>query len=128
MSYKIWNKKDDINNIDCETVIKELNIKEQDEVFLTLTKTGRVEGVHIKDRIIDGYDLDINLSVQEVAQKYLEIIEQQKQDQEKERLSLEEVNKKISILEDGLKAVLRGDMQSLAYLLYPQDFENIEAI
>ena len=38
---------------------------------------------------------------------------------------------KISILEaeneslkDGLRAVLRGDMQSLAYILYPEDFDN----
>ena len=38
---------------------------------------------------------------------------------------------KISILEaeneslkEGLRAVLRGDMQSLAYILYPEDFDN----
>ena len=38
---------------------------------------------------------------------------------------------KISILEsenenlkEGLRAVLRGDMQSLAYILYPEDFNN----
>jgi hypothetical protein len=37
---------------------------------------------------------------------------------------------KVSILENvfiqGLKQVLAGDMQSLAYMLYPEDFENIE--
>lgn len=37
---------------------------------------------------------------------------------------------KVSILENvfiqGLKQVLAGDMQSLAYTLYPEDFENIE--
>lgn len=38
---------------------------------------------------------------------------------------------KISILEaeneslkEGLRAILRGDMQSLAYILYPEDFDN----
>lgn len=38
---------------------------------------------------------------------------------------------KISILEaenenlkEGLRAILRGDMQSLAYILYPEDFNN----
>lgn len=47
-----------------------------------------------------------------------------------ENLSIEE---KISILEaenadlrEGLQAILRGDMQSLAYVLYPEDFINIE--
>ena len=34
---------------------------------------------------------------------------------------LEEENEK---LKEGLRAVLRGDMQSLAYLLYPEDFNN----
>ena len=37
---------------------------------------------------------------------------------------------KVSVLENvfiqGLKQVLAGDMQSLAYTLYPEDFENIE--
>ena len=42
-----------------------------------------------------------------------------------------EQGEKISILEaeneslkEGLRAVLRGDMQSLAYILYPEDFDN----
>lgn len=40
---------------------------------------------------------------------------------------------KISILEaeneslkEGLRAVLRGDMQSLAYILYPEDFNTFQ--
>lgn len=44
---------------------------------------------------------------------------------------IEVMQNKISILEskneklkEGLQAVLRGDMQSLAYLLYPEDFNN----
>ena len=43
----------------------------------------------------------------------------------------EQMESKISILEaeneslkEGLRAVLRGDMQSLAYILYPEDFDN----
>lgn len=42
---------------------------------------------------------------------------------------------KISILEaenenlkEGLRAVLRGDMQSLAYILYPQDFNTFQKV
>lgn len=42
-----------------------------------------------------------------------------------------ELENKISILEaenenlkEGLRAVLRGDMQSLAYILYPEDFNT----
>lgn len=40
------------------------------------------------------------------------------------------LQEKVSVLENvfiqGLKQVLAGDMQSLAYMLYPEDFENIE--
>lgn len=48
-----------------------------------------------------------------------------------EPTEIEIIQKKISILEaedeslkEGLRAVLRGDMQSLAYILYPEDFDN----
>lgn len=48
-----------------------------------------------------------------------------------EPTEIEIIQKKISILEaenenlkEGLRAVLRGDMQSLAYILYPEDFNN----
>lgn len=44
---------------------------------------------------------------------------------------IELMQEKISILEaenenlkEGLRAVLRGDMQSLAYILYPEDFNT----
>lgn len=48
-------------------------------------------------------------------------------------LTLEEIlTKKISILEKenallrgGLQAILSGDMQSLAYILYPEDFTDV---
>lgn len=48
-----------------------------------------------------------------------------------EPTEIEKIKEKISILEaeneslkEGLRAVLRGDMQSLAYILYPEDFDN----
>ena len=48
-----------------------------------------------------------------------------------EPTEIERIQEKISILEaenenlkEGLRAVLRGDMQSLAYILYPEDFNT----
>ena len=48
-----------------------------------------------------------------------------------EPTEIEKIKEKISILEaeneslkEGLRAVLRGDMQSLAYILYPEDFNT----
>lgn len=47
----------------------------------------------------------------------------------------EQMESKISILEaenenlkEGLRAVLRGDMQSLAYILYPEDFDTFQKV
>ena len=52
---------------------------------------------------------------------------------EKEVNELEKMNQKIYILEkensnlrEGLQAVLSGDMQSLAYILYPKDFADLD--
>ncbi len=48
-----------------------------------------------------------------------------------EPTEIEIIQEKISILEaenenlkEGLRAILRGDMQSLAYILYPEDFNT----
>ena len=50
-----------------------------------------------------------------------------------EPTEIEKIKEKISILEaenenlkEGLRAILRGDMQSLAYILYPEDFNTFQ--
>ena len=55
------------------------------------------------------------------------------QEQEREEARKNTNEYKISVLEkenatlkEGLQAVLSGDMQSLAYILYPEDFTNID--
>lgn len=52
-----------------------------------------------------------------------------------EPTEIEKIQEKISILEaenenlkEGLRAVLRGDMQSLAYILYPEDFNTFQKV
>lgn len=105
MKYKIWNKIDDINDINADIVIESHRIKEKDEVFLILDKMDNVTEIQIKNTIISGYDLDVNLTVEEVAQKYIEIKEQEKIQIEKDQVTLEEVTKKISILEAENKAL-----------------------
>ena len=98
-TYKIWDKKEKINGSTAEYIIESLKIRETDEVFLVLDKSGNVLAIEI-DRIIKSvYDLDKNLSVEEVAQEYLRIKEDEKLQAEKEQISLEEQQNKISILE-----------------------------
>ena len=99
MKYKIWNKKDKINNVDAEYVINSLNIRETDNVFLIIDQLEEVQAIEI-DRIIKGvYNLDANLTVEEVAKEYIRIKEEEKLQAEKDVATLEEQEKKISILE-----------------------------
>ena len=99
MKYKIWNKKDKINNVDAEYVINSLNIRETDNVFLIIDQLEEVQAIEI-DRIIKSvYNLDVNLSVEEVAKEYIRIKEEEKLQAEKDVVTLEEQQNKISILE-----------------------------
>ena len=105
MNYKIWNKKDKINNIDADYFIKDLSIRESDGVFLVLDNLEEVQAIEI-DRIIKGvYNLDANLTVEEVAQEYIRIKEEEKQQAETHINTLEDMENKISILECENKAL-----------------------
>ena len=105
MNYKIWNKKDKINNIDADYFIKDLSIRETDNVFLIIDHLNEVQCIEI-DRIIKGvYNLDANLSVEEVAKEYIRIKEEEKQQAENHTNTLEDMVNKISILECENKAL-----------------------
>lgn len=54
------------------------------------------------------------------------MVEVNEQENENQLTEFEMLTNKIDILETGLKSILAGDMQSLAYLLYPNDFINNE--
>lgn len=67
------------------------------------------------------YAVSVNAENKEVVYKEIE------------KSEIEVIQGKISILEaeneslkEGLRAVLRGDMQSLAYILYPEDFNTFQ--
>lgn len=67
----------------------------------------------------------VNLETKELIFSYEELPQ--------EPTEIEIIQEKISILEaenenlkEGLRAILRGDMQSLAYILYPEDFNTFQ--
>lgn len=105
-------------NIDTDIFVKEGN---------------SIEYIHVRYNIYDknmchNYKIENNKMVEttiEDKQKELDSIKQ-------EPTLEEEMEKKISILEaenkslkEGLQAVLSGDVQSLAYILYPKDFAGV---
>ena len=90
MNYKIWNKKDKINNIDADYFIKDLSIRDTDGVFLVVDHLDEVQAIEI-DRIIKGvYNLDANLTVEEVAQEYIRIKEEEKLQVSRQAINMEE--------------------------------------
>ena len=102
MKYKIWNKKDKINNVDAEYIINTYNVKKEDEIFLILDSiTNRVSEIQFKDIISTNYGIDISLSCEEVAQEYIRIKEEEKQQAENHMNTLEDMGNKISILEQN---------------------------
>lgn len=93
----VWNKKEDINGVSASEVVKSHNIKETDEVFLIMTGT-RVVELQFKDIIVSNYNLDPNLSCREVAQKYLDIKQQEEQKQQEEIISIQKQQEEINSL------------------------------
>lgn len=99
MKYKIWDKTESINNISAEKYIEKNKISENEEVFLLYKHdTNKVDEVVLKSNIIRVYNLEPNLSCEEVAQKYIDIIQNHNLNNNF-GLLLEQQGEKISILE-----------------------------
>ena len=107
MNYKIWNKKEKINGASAEYIIESLNIRDTDEVFLVLDHLDEVQAIEIA-RIIKGvYNLDVNLTVEEVAQEYIRIKEEEKLQASRQVVNMEEQSMKISNLETSILQMMQ---------------------
>lgn len=91
-NYKIWNKIDKINNLDAQYYLDEFKIQKDDEVFLIINNVGKVERVEISNNIKSTYNLNPNLSVEQVAQEYLRIKEEEKNNADKKINYLNKLN------------------------------------
>ena len=124
-TYKIWNKTDDINGVDSNVVLKNNPIyKKGDVVLIINTDSDRVEFIAIESELRESYKDKVS-NIEKLAEIRCEYYNNNAP------MTVIELQNKISILEaeneslkEGLRAVLRGDMQSLAYILYPEDFDN----
>lgn len=99
MTYKIWNKKDEVKGFSAEFIIERNKIKEDDEVFLILDELGVVRQIQVVSTIKSNYGFDPNLSAKETAQAYLDLKAKEEETVIKEQITLEDQSKKIDILE-----------------------------
>lgn len=109
MMYKIWNKQDEINGVEADRIIANLGIKPDDEVFLILDNTDSVHFIEISRIIKAVYNLDENLSVEEVAEEYIRIKENEELQNENDKKEAEDLSKRLSALEEE-NAMLREEM------------------
>lgn len=94
---KVWDKKESINGIEAERVMESQGIDSNEEIFLVL-EGERVKEIQRKSTIASNHGIDANLSCEEVAQKYLEIKQQEEQKQKEETLSLQKQQEEIEAL------------------------------
>lgn len=109
MMYKIWNKEDKIDGIDACYIIDSLGIKPDDEVFLILDNTGSVNFIEISRIIKSVYGLDAHLSVEEVAEEYIRIRENEKLQNENGKKEAEDLLNRLAALEEE-NAMLKEEL------------------
>lgn len=102
MTYKIWNKEDEINGVDANRIIDNFGIQPDDEVFLILDNTNSVHFIEISRIIKSVHDLDENLSVEEVAEEYIRIMENEKLQNENNEKEAEDLLKRLDALEEEM--------------------------
>lgn len=120
LAYKIWDKTEEINGCDAEYIIKDMRIKESDEIILIYDDlTNKVSEIQFVDTLRGIYNISES-NANEVAKKYLEIKEAMKKEAEKEQTSLESQEVRISTLEaenQALREELSQIQVSLASLV-----------
>ena len=116
---------------DCQGYVKETTFDEDIEIYTELKERNRGSIGLLTFNYGEYPKLSkgstgvmVNLKTKELIFNYDEL-----PTPPQEPTEIELIKEKISILEaenenlkEGLRAVLRGDMQSLAYILYPEDF------
>lgn len=98
MDYKIWDKKESINNVNAEEVLNSMPELKDTDVILIL-QNNRVTNIEDKNILISNLNLDVNLSVEEVAEKYIQYLEEVKKQEIKETLSYNELLEQYTNLE-----------------------------
>ena len=104
MKYKIWNKSDSINGVESSYILKKYNINSNDSIFLVIDNYNNVVEFQFVNTIKSIYNLSNTLTDEQVAQEYLRIKEEEKLQQEKEQITLEQQAVKISILSEKIDA------------------------
>lgn len=119
MIIKTWNKIDPINGVNAEEVKNIHKINDSHEIFLVIDEnSNRVKEIQFKDIICEIYNIDINLSCEEVGVLYLEAIKEQ---HIKEQNEINNLNDQLAQMKEENKLLREG----LAMLLTEEQLNQL---
>ena len=96
---KVWDGKESINGVPAKDVLanREDLKRALGDIFLVLVN-GQVTQIEIGTIIKSIYDLNENLSIQEIAEAYLAIKEEEETRERQEQLTNEELQEQVAML------------------------------
>lgn len=118
MEIKIWDKKSAINNVSLEKLLSyrydlKSAIETGEEIFLISNGTPRIENILFEYDIRSKYNLGMDITSEQVAQKYLKIKQQEEQKQQ------EEIENKLTQQEEIEQ--IKQENASINYILIKND-------
>ncbi|HBE9404968.1 TPA: hypothetical protein KNH94_000161 [Clostridioides difficile] len=117
---KIWDKKEKINGVSAEEILKGNYDFQTSEVFLILDDYNRVTNIESVNTIKSIYKLDKNLTALETAEKYLEM--HKKQEEEiKTHEELEKNSKNATIATHEEVKALREETAALTFAMIEKE-------
>lgn len=117
---KIWDKKEKINGVEAEEILKGNYDFQTSEVFLILDDYNRVTNIESVNTIKSIYKLDKSLTALETAEKYLEM--HKKQEEEiKAHEELEKNSKNATIATHEEVKALREETATLTFAMMEKE-------
>ena len=95
MNVKIWDKKESINGVDAETILENRNDIRNEENVILIYNEGIVTNIELCSTLKNIYNFDSNLTVEEVANNYLKLLEENKQN-----ITNNDLEERVTSLED----------------------------
>ncbi|MFJ1465393.1 hypothetical protein ACIJV2_17800 [Clostridioides difficile] len=117
---KIWDKKEKINGVSAEEILKGNYDFQTSEVFLILDDYNRVTNIESVNTIKSIYKLDKNLTALETAEKYLEMHKKQEEDI-KAHEELEKNSKNATIATHEEVKALREETAALTFAMMEKE-------
>ena len=97
MNFKIWDKKESINGVDAETILENRNDIRNEENVILIYNEGIVTNIELCSVLKNIYNFDSNFTVEEVANNYLKLLEENKQN-----ITNNDLEERVTSIEDYL--------------------------